>query len=358
MIWLGGILSAVVLLAPALGASPAVDERFRAWDRNGDGRLVPEEVPEHLRGNFDRVDRNGDGWIDLEEHLAVVGRPARNTTAEVRLVPDVAYAGDGHPRRRLTLVLPKRPTVSGPLPLVVYIHGGGWKAGDHRGGVRVLEGLVATGRFAGASIGYRLTDEVIWPEPYEDCRRALDWIRRNASGLGVDPGRIVTYGHSAGGHLAAMLAVREDGPNRIAGAIDFYGPKELLSMQSMAPADGIIDHDAPDSPESRLVGGPIQDRPKIARAASPIEFVDPADPPMLVVHGDRDRLVPIGQSQKFVKAIRSGGGSVVFLEIEGGGHGGFRNPRIFEAVRSFLEHHLHGKGDAPSSASIPAGPEG
>ncbi|MAD78729.1 MAG: esterase [Planctomycetaceae bacterium] len=358
MVSVGGILSAVVLLAPALGASLVVDERFQAWDRDADGRLVPEEVPKHLRGNFDRVDRNRDGFIDLEEHLAVVGLPARNTRAEVRLIPDVAYAGDGHPRRRLSLLLPKRPTVPEPLPLIVYIHGGGWKGGHHRDGARVLMDLVATGRFAGATIGYRLTDEVIWPAPYEDCRRALGWIRTHAGDLGIDSRRIVAYGHSAGGHLASMLAVREVGPDRLAGAIDFFGPTDLLAMQSQMSPDGLIEHDASDSPESQLVGGPVQEHPELARSASPIEFVDREDPPLLVIHGDQDRLVPFDQSKEFVKVIREAGGSVVFLEIEGGGHGGFRNPRIFEAVRAFLEHQLHGKGTSPISASLPHAPGG
>ena len=345
---------ALLLAGSASGESviAGIDDRFERWDRNGDGRLVPEEVPEHLRGNFDRVDRNGDGFIDLEEHVAVVGRPDRNPGDEVRLVSDVAYAGDGHPRHRLSLLLPKKPTVPEPLPMIVYIHGGGYRSGHHRDGVRVLMDLVATGRYAGASIGYRLTDEVVWPAPYEDCRQALGWIRAHAGDLGIDARRIVAYGHSAGGHMALMLAVDEVGPNRLAGAIDFFGPTDLLAIQSQMPPDGVIEHDAPDSPESQLVGGPVQEHPVLARSASPIEFVDAEDPPLLVVHGDRDRLVPFGQSASLVSAIEAVGGSVVLLRIAGGGHGGFRDPRIDDAVRRFLEHHLHGEGDPPDHAVL------
>ena len=89
-------------------ATAEVDERFERWDRDGDGRLVREEVPEGLRGNFDRVDRNEDGVIDLQEHLAAVGRgrvPNPPMAESVRVVDDVAYGGDGNPRRRLALAL-------------------------------------------------------------------------------------------------------------------------------------------------------------------------------------------------------------------------------------------------------------
>ena len=329
------------------------DDRFQAWDRDGDGRLVPGELPESLRRNFSGVDRNDDGYIDLPEHLAMTAGATSRNASGVRLVRDVTYGDDPHPRRRLSLAFPRQSMVVDPLPMVVYIHGGGWQSGEHEQGIEVVRGLVASGRYAGASIGYRLTGEVVWPTPYEDCRDAIDWIRRHAAEFGVDPDRIVAFGHSAGGHLAAMLAV-DGGSNRLAGAIDFFGPTDLLSMDRQMPPDGMIHHDAPNSPESRLVGGPLQDRPKIARSASPIEFVDSTDPPLLVVHGDRDRLVPFEQSVAFVRAIREAGGTPIFIRVAEGGHGGFRNPAIFDVVRHFLEHHLHGRKTGPRSMTLPA----
>ena len=344
---------ASLLAVSASGGSPVAesDERFERWDRDGDGRLVRDELPEGLRGNFERVDRNGDGVIDLREHLAVVGRgrvPPPPSMESVRVIGDIAYAGDGNPRRRLVLALPARATVEVPLPLVVCIHGGGWRSGDHRAAIAELMGYAASGRYAVASIGYRLSSEAIWPAQLDDCRAALRWIHDHADRIGIDRDRIAVFGRSAGGHLAAMLAVRPDPPVRVRAAVDYYGPTDLLVMQAQAPEGVVIDHDAADSPESRLVGAAVQSRPGVARDASPINFVDADDPPMLVIHGRRDRLVPFRQSVEFAQAIRDAGGPVTLLAVEDGGHGGFRDSSIPAAVRRFLEHHLHDAGEPPS----------
>ena len=348
-----GLALFALLLAGSASMESAiaeVDERFERWDRDGDGHLVRDEVPEGLRGNFDRVDGNRDGVIDLQEHLAAVGRgrvPNPPMAESVRVVDDVAYGGDGNPRRRLALAVPRRPTIEGPLPVIVCIHGGGWQGGDHRSTLDRSIGIAATGRYAVASIGYRLSGEAIWPAQLEDCQAALRWIHDHADRLGFDRDRIAVLGRSAGGHLAAMLAVRSKPPVRIRAAVDYYGPTDLLAMQAQDPEGVMIDHDAADSPESRLMGGPVQSRPGRARDASPINFVDAGDPPILVIHGRRDRLVPFQQSIEFVKAIRDAGGPVTFLPVETGGHGGFRDPSIDAAVRAFLEHHLHDAGAPP-----------
>jgi acetyl esterase/lipase len=342
----------MLLLVGAVGmesANAEVDDRFERWDRNGDGRLVRDELPEGLRGNFERVDRNGDGFIDLQEHLAVVGRDRASNPppdGSVRVIDDIDYGRDGNPRHRLALAIPARSAIEGPLPVVVYIHGGGWRVGDHQSGLEQAMSFAATGRYAVASIGYRLSGEAIWPAQLEDCRAALRWIHDHAERLGFDRERIAVFGRSAGGHLAAMLAVRPDPPVRVRAAVDFYGPTDLLAMQVQAP-EGAIDHDAVGSPESRLVGGALQSRPDRARDASPINFVDADDPPILVIHGRRDRLVSFEQSVEFAKAARRVGGRVTLVPVDAGGHGGFLDPSIDAAVRAFLEHHLHDAGEPP-----------
>ncbi len=167
------------------------NKQFRDWDENGDGKLTRDELPERIRQNFDRVDVNSDGAITVEEDAAfrnrgrdsAKGRAGRKTRplakmpASIKVQRDIAYAGSDTARQKLDLYLPTTASSDEPLPVVVWIHGGAWRAGDKASGFGHLRKFVASGDFAAVSVGYRLSDEAIWPAQIHDCKAAIRWIR-------------------------------------------------------------------------------------------------------------------------------------------------------------------------------------
>lgn len=371
--WSTAILLVIGLAGPSV-AQPPANEVFKRWDRDGDGQLTRDELPEPLRPNFGRVDRDGDGKISPEEHAAFLnrrpgpaatkGQPPR-VPASVRLEQNVPYAGTDNPRQALDLVLPKEPVAGKKLPVVVYIHGGAWLGGDKAGGIGRVVPYVASGEFAGASIGYRLTGEASWPAQIHDCKAAIRWIRANADRYGLDPDRIGVMGSSAGGHLVAMLGTSGDvsvlegdlgehdaTSSRVTCVVDEFGPSELLMMGKF-PSQ--LDHEAPDSPESRLLGGPILEREELAKAASPITYVSKDDPPFLIIHGTKDPTVPFDQSERLQAALEKAGVPSLFIRVTDGGHGGFRNPELDRRTRRFLAKHLLGRDAEISVEPVPQG---
>jgi len=367
------LLQHACLLVAVLGlpgvARGADDDRgvelFRKWDRNSDGRLTRQELPATARRNFSRADRDRNGFISLSEHLAFLrrGRSRKPVTlpAGVRLVPDLDYVGDRNPRHRLDLLLPRNPVDSKPLPVIAFIHGGGWRGGDKSSGLQRISGLVATGRYVGVTIGYRLTGEATWPAQIHDCKAAIRWLKAHAEEYRFDPDRIAAFGSSAGGHLVAMLGVSggvEDlegrlGPHgehdsRVAAVVDFFGPTDFLAMNDQP---GRIDHNAARSAESRLVGGPIRKHVDRCRHASPLTYVDSGDVPFLIVHGDRDDVVIFPQSQLLQAALRKAAVPVALVTVKGGGHG-VGGPAVEARVREFLEFHFYGRGSLPRDRVI------
>lgn len=257
---------------------------------------------------------------------------------------DIAYVTDGHERQKLDLYIPDE---GDNLPLIIWVHGGAWLGGNKEryGPMEYLKS-----GYAGASLNYRLSQHAIFPAQIEDVKAAVRWLRANAETYRIDPNRFAAWGSSAGGHLVAMLGTTGDiaefevGENlevssRVQAVVDYFGPTDFLQMDAHRLPDGLV-HDAPDSPESKLVGGPIQEHKDRVARANPITYVSKNDSPFLIIHGDQDKLVPYHQSVLLNDALEAAGVSVTFYKVEGGGHGWFRDPKVPELTKTFLEKHL------------------
>ena len=209
-----------------------------------------------------------------------------------------------------------------PVPAIIWIHGGGWHTGTYRVG---MVGKIAQRGYFAASIEYRLDDEAKWPAQIEDCKCAVRWLRANAATYNIDPNRIGVWGGSAGGHLAACLGTMADVKefegdggwpgvsSAVQAVVDCYGPTDFThrgtySMQAILITQG-------------LFGVPYDQNPALWKSGSPLDFVAAGDAPVLMIHGDADRLVPLAQSQVFAAALTKAGVPNQLLVVHNGGHG-------------------------------------
>ena len=237
-----------------------------------------------------------------------------------------------HKRQKLDLFTPKVSENNPPLPLVIWIHGGAWRSGDKSTGRQLhrLPALVATGRYAGAAISYRLSGDSKWPAQILDCRAAVRWLRGNAKSYGIDTERFSAWGSSAGGHLASMLGTASPKDfldpsinaynsfsSSVQAVINYYGPSAFLLMDSQPST---IKHNSPTSPESQLIGHPIQTAPKLALNASPLSHVSPDDSPHFIFHGMKDPLVPFQQSLLLNQKLLKFGVPTALVTVRDGGH--------------------------------------
>jgi acetyl esterase/lipase len=271
-------------------------------------------------------------------------RPNAPLPAGFKAIRDIEYVQGGRASRSLDLYVPEAKPDK-PLPLIVWIHGGAWLGGNKErpNGIALLrEG------FAIASINYRLSREAIFPAQIEDCKAAIRFLRAKSSEYGIDPARIGAFGSSAGGHLVALLGVTADKKewevgehlnqsSQVQAVCDWFGPTNLSTMAAQSRPDSRIQHDAPDSPESKLIGATVPEAPEKAKAASPLTYVTPDDSQMLIVHGDVDPVVPVQQSETFHAALEKAGVKSKLHLVKGGGHGdGFQVPEVQQLVREFF----------------------
>ncbi|QKW18095.1 alpha/beta hydrolase [Kitasatospora sp. NA04385] len=204
------------------------------------------------------------------------------------------------------------PAGPGPFPVVVWLHGGAFRAGDRRylpDTLRpdsVFEALVAAG-VAVATVDYRLSGEAVFPAQLDDVTAALRYLRAYAGELGLDADRLGVWGESAGATLGALAALTTDA---VSAAVCWYPPTDLAALG----------HGGPDSPIHQLLGGAPAELPGPAALASPVRQVTPAAPPFLLVHGVQDEQVPFAQSEALHERLLAAGARSVLRPVEGARH--------------------------------------
>lgn len=258
---------------------------------------------------------------------------------EIEVIADVQYVKDGSQAQKLDIIRLKQK-MEKPLPVIVWIHGGGWVAGDKGQDGRMVMPYVKRGYF-GVSINYRFSNEAIFPAQIEDCKCAIRFLRAHAKEYNIDPERIGVWGASAGGHLSALLGTAGDVKelegkggwqefsSRVQAVCDLFGPTDITRMKHLNEA-------------KNLVGGDIEKNHDLAVKASPITYVTKDDPPFLILHGTKDKLVPLEQSTLLADKLKETGVPVELVVFEGAGHGGpdFDKQETKDNIMKFFDKYL------------------
>lgn len=253
------------------------------------------------------------------------GRPVP-TPEDVEQLDEIPYDGD----RTFDLIRPRKTT--GPSPLFVYVHGGGWTGGGPQKQARRMYHSLARAGWTVAAIRYPLAPSATICDQVAGIKRATRHIAAGAGDYGIDPHRIVFSGSSAGAHLAALASLTspEDlGSNEpdieVVACIPMYGIYDMVNRNRTRPDWPYIDRD--------VMRGSYADKPDEFHTVSPLDHVHGDVPPFLVIHGTHDSLVPIAEAEVFVKALDEVGAHVEFVRVHGAQHG-------FDAVSSKVSRHV------------------
>jgi acetyl esterase/lipase len=274
----------------------------------------------------------------------------------VKMLADISYIPNGDDAQKLDLYLPEK-TVDRPLPLIVHIHGGGWMGGNKF--PCPVVGMVGKG-YVVASVEYRFSQKAKFPAQIQDCQAALRWLRANSKQHNIDPDRVGVVGGSAGGHLSALVGTaggkkafapiggNEDQSDRVQAVCDIFGPANFSTVMKQADDDknvrNIFKFNSPSDPYSQLIGVSLEGNKEKTDAVSPVHYVSKDTPPILILHGTHDSLVPYAQSEELVAALKAKGVPVWLQTLPGSGHGGpaFGKPSVIALMANFFDKHLKG----------------
>lgn len=259
---------------------------------------------------------------------------------------NMPYNNDTLSKHLLDIYLPAN--AKGKFPLLIFIHGGGWLSNDKYADMGYMRKTVAeiiSNGIALASIDYRFSTQAVFPAQIQDCNRAISFLYDNAEKYGFDRDRFAVMGFSAGGHLASLVGLSKNndinafymnGTSKVfsfKAVVDFYGPAELILFPGRNNAK---------SPEAILIGAAPLDRPDLAKAASPVTYVDRNDPPFLIIHGEKDELVSPDQSRLLSAWLSVSGVKNELIIVKDAPHFGvmFDTDEVRNKVINFLRINL------------------
>lgn len=272
---------------------------------------------------------------------AALSLPRLAAAQEPRVERDIVYGTPGGHRLLMDIYRPGGP---GPHPAVALVHGGGWLGGS-KAGHAGTGAMLARNGYAACAINYRLAPDFPYPAAFDDCQRAVRWIRAHAGDYNINPKRVGAMGDSAGGHLVALIGVRGTRDNsdrelsrfrsRPDAVVGYYGAYELVRMWQIEMAH---------RPLTAWLGGSPEGHEKVYRETSPASMVSRESPPFLILHGDQDKVNPEEQSHLLHEALRKKDVESTLLILKGVGHGWApESPQGREAeaaVLAFFGQHL------------------
>ena len=249
------------------------------------------------------------------------------------------YAVQGERKLKLDIYRPK--SADGPVPVIVFTHGGGWAIGMRRLIEPAFVHQVKRG-YALVSLTYSLTRKASWPAQIHETKAAYRWVRANAKRFGFDPGKLIAAGGSAGGHLACVAALSGPGnlegdlgnaetSSDVSGVAAFYPPTDLISINNK----GLLGKHTIEA----LLGGAVSDQERALVEATPATHVRADAPPLLIMHGTIDQVVPFEQGAAIVDAVNAAGGQAELVKMPGIAHADWRfnAKRYRKSLEAFLD---------------------
>ncbi len=267
---------------------------------------------------------------------------------------DLAYATESD-AQKLDLYVPEG---TGPFPVVIMVHGGGFMFGDKADGAGLtgVDQLLAAG-YAVASINYRLSGEAQYPAQIFDAKASVRFLRANAEKYNLNPDKFAAWGASAGGNLVSLLGTtcgvaelegdlgNADQSSCVQAVVDWFGPIDFLKMdEQFAGTSCEQSHNVANSPESKLVGAEIQTVPELVATTNPMNYITADDAPFFIENGTADCNIPPIQNKNLADALSAviGADKVTYISLEGAGHGGsqFETAENLNLVIGFLDTYL------------------